>query len=86
MKFLQSEIVTSEYQDKILLEKLSQPLDSCYFDNWVNYIYRHRKVPLNKIVQDLGNNIDLSKMTIDDIDETILWIKWIFSVNNQELI
>ena len=79
------EYTTSKYQDQVLLEKLSNLLDEHCFDDWVNYVYKHRNTPVDKIVQDLSNEQALSKMTIDDIDETILWIKWLFNLNGKEL-
>jgi hypothetical protein len=66
-------------QDRVLSRKLSQNLSEYYFDYWANYIYHNRDTPCEQILSDFADEPVLCKMNLGDIDETILWLKWVFN-------
>ena len=76
---------TSKIQDELLRKRLTKELSERLLEDWVNYIYNNRHTPLNDIIFKIINMGEYSEMTIDDIDETMMWIKWFFDQHNIDI-
>ena len=80
-KDLSVAIITNDTQDSILTKRIKTTLSNDDLCEWVNYIYCNRTTPVNMLRFDMEKLAKFSKMDLDDIDETMMWIRWVF---NQE--
>ena len=74
-------IKTNNTHDSVLLMKLKSSFSSEDLSEWVNYIYCNRTVPVNMLCYDMKKLPKFSKIKMDDIDETMMWIRWVLSQN-----